>query len=59
MPVENKVFYNPTQWVNRETRLNADNLNKLEQAMKTAYDNINVKADDKFSDSDLTIDVKD
>lgn len=59
MPVENKVFYNPTQWVNRETRLNADNLNKLEQAMKTAYDNINVKADDKFSVSDVTIDVKD
>lgn len=59
MPVENKVFYNPTQWVNRETRLNADNLNKLEQAMKVAYDNINVKADDKFSVSDVTIDVKD
>lgn len=36
------MAYQPTTWNNNESPINADNLNKIEQGIKEAHDNIDV-----------------
>lgn len=38
------IEYNKTNWVNNETKLNADNMNHIEDGIKDASDELNTKA---------------